>query len=100
MVHLCRGEGKTGPDVFFFKIRIIGENLLFRDTGGEKIEHILHPHPQPANAGPSATLFRVEGNALHSKRIRHLQRLWQIGRSMLLEVMDGAMKELCESKYK
>lgn len=65
MINLRRGERQAGSDVFPFQIGEISQDCLLALTGGEQVEHILHPDPHASDAGSSATKFRVESDPAH-----------------------------------
>src|SRR5207244_5124629 len=52
---LAGGEFQYCRDVFIFEVRIIGEDLFPGRTGGQKIEHVLHPDAEAANARAATT---------------------------------------------
>ena len=60
MVHLGRGEGEAGSDIFLLQVWVIGQDFGFRNARGQEFQHVLHADAHPADAGPSAALGRIE----------------------------------------
>lgn len=63
MIDATPGEPNRCIDIFGFEIRHFIEDLLRRASSQEQIEDIGDADAHAANAGPSATLFRIEGDA-------------------------------------
>jgi hypothetical protein len=63
MVNATTGKPDRGIDVFGFKVGHFIKDLLRRESSQEQIQNISDADAHAANAGASATLVRVEGDA-------------------------------------
>ena len=64
VVALRGGILEAGVNIRWFQIGEVSQNFLLRHTGGEHIEYILDTDTHPANAGASAALGRIDGDAI------------------------------------
>jgi len=69
MVQLATGVLQAGLDVFRLQIRQLGQHLFGSQPIGQKVKDIDHTDAHPANAGAPATLFRVNGDAVHEAKL-------------------------------
>ena len=69
----CREERVVDPaagirearfEVVAFQVGHLVENLRCVETGSEQVEDITHANTHPAHARTSATLLRIEGDAV------------------------------------
>jgi len=65
MIHLGRGIIEACMNVRKLEIRKILEDFCNRDTSSKEIKHIFNPDAHAADARPTTTLMRIEGNAIH-----------------------------------
>lgn len=71
MIGLRGGVLQTRLDVTGFEIGKVGEDFRFGHVGGEEIEHVFHTDAHPADAGPSAALRRIVGDAVKVVHAKH-----------------------------
>jgi hypothetical protein len=55
VIVLAGGEFQYCRDVFRFEVRVIGEDFFAAGAGGQKVEHVLHPDAEAANARAATT---------------------------------------------
>ena len=58
------GVLEAGVNVRRFEVGEVLQNFRLRHAGGEHVEHILDPDAHPADAGASAALGGVDGDAV------------------------------------
>ena len=64
MVYESRRVKQSGLNVGGFKEGMISQDLFVRSAGGKQFEQIHHTEAHAPDAGASAALVRVEGNAI------------------------------------
>ena len=65
MIRFGGGIFQTRPDVLRLEIGIVLQDLCFLDSGGKKVQHVLHPDAHASGAWAAAALVRVEGDPVH-----------------------------------
>ena len=65
MIRFGGGIFQTRPDVLRLEIGIVLQDLCFLDSGGKKVQHVLHPDAHASDAWAAAALVRVEGDPVH-----------------------------------
>ena len=65
MISLISSVLQTSGDISSFKVGIIFENLLLRNSGRKEIKHILYSDTHSPDAGTTTTLIRVKCNAIN-----------------------------------
>jgi len=63
MIYPPAGEAETGCHVFRFEVRQFFKYLLVGQAGSQQIQDVADADTHPSDARPSATLFRVHGDA-------------------------------------
>lgn len=66
----CRIQ-KAGPDVIWFKVRIVLENATGALTRSQKLKHVDDPDSQAADARTASALLRIVRNPAHEFQVRH-----------------------------
>ena len=64
MIDVFRGVLERCSDVFRLEERKVPQDLLLGRSAREHVQHILDANAVVTNAGASAALFRIEGDAL------------------------------------
>ena len=64
MAGLRGGPGQSSPNVIFFKLGMVLNDLCVAGAMAQKIEHVLHPNSQSTQARPPAALVRLNGDAI------------------------------------
>jgi hypothetical protein len=65
MIELGCGVFQARLDVVGLKVGIVRQDFRIGHAGRDQIEHVFDADTHSPNAGPSATLVGIEGNALH-----------------------------------
>ena len=63
MVGLSSRKLKGCLNVFFFQIGVILQDALWRHTGCEEVQDILHANSHPPNTRASSALGRIDRDA-------------------------------------
>jgi len=63
MIQPLAGKAETGCNVLRLKVGKLFEHLLPVEAGGQKLQDVADADTHPSDARPSATLFRVHGDA-------------------------------------
>lgn len=71
MAGLRSGPSQGRPNVVFFKLGVVLDDLGVAGAMAQKIEHVLHPNSQSTQARPPAALFRLNGDAIE-------KGMWQV----------------------
>lgn len=71
MAGLRGGPSESCPNVIFFKLGMVRDDLGVASAMAQKIEHVLHPNSQSTQARPPAALFRLNGDAI-KKGVGHV----------------------------
>jgi hypothetical protein len=69
VIVLAGGEFEYRGDVFGFEVGIVGEDLVPRRTGREKVEDVLHADTEAANARATRTDLRAHRNSVNRAHI-------------------------------
>ncbi|MEJ7872464.1 MAG: hypothetical protein WKF67_09405 [Rubrobacteraceae bacterium] len=64
MIQPAAREPEARADVFEFEVRHLLDDLLGREPVRQKVQHVTHPNPHPANAGTPTALLRVHRYAI------------------------------------
>ena len=64
MVSLACSELEARSNIVRFQVRVIPQDLLLRHVRRQEFQHVFDSDAQSANARPSATLIRIDGNAV------------------------------------
>jgi hypothetical protein len=69
MIVLTSGEFEDRSDVFVFQVRVVGEDLLSRGAGGQKVEDILDTNAEPADARTTAAHVGIYGDSVNGAHV-------------------------------
>ena len=64
MAGLRGSPGQSSPNVIFFELGMVLDDLGVAGAMAQKIEHVLHPNSQSTQTRPPAALFRFNGDAV------------------------------------
>ena len=70
MIEAPRRIGHRRADIIAFQVWKLLHYLIEGKTRLEQVEHILHPHAHAANAGATAALGGIGGDA--GKKLAHV----------------------------
>ena len=72
MIHFLRGISEARPDVIGFQVGKVGQDFALRHACREQIKHVLDANATFPNAGPSAALVGIEGDAFRKFHVQYL----------------------------